>query len=66
MSVSYTHLDVYKRQYVSKPENQNVPIPLSVKVEYAKQRIIEQGNKRREKFNRTHKLQRFDVGEQIL
>ena len=36
------------------------------RVEYAKQHIIEQGNKRREKFNRTQKLQRFDVGEQIL
>ena len=41
-------------------------MPLSVKVEYAKQRIIEEGNKRIEKYNRTHKLQRFDVGKQIL
>ena len=48
---------MYKRQ---------VPVPISVKIEYAKQRIIERGNKRVERFNRTHKLQQFNVGEKVL
>ena len=37
-----------------------------MKIEYAKRRIIERGNKRVERFNRTHKLQQFNVGEEVL
>ena len=53
-------------KYINKPNNQNVPVPISVKIEYAKQRIRERGNKRVERFNLTHKLQQFNVGESIL
>ena len=52
--------------YIKKRENQNVPIPITVKIEYAKQRIIARGNNRMERFNRTHKLQQFNVGEKVL
>ena len=41
-------------KYIHKPNNQNVPVPISVKIDYAKQRIIERGNKRVERFNLTH------------
>ena len=46
-------------KYINKPNNQNLPVPISVKIEYAKQRIRERGNKRAERFNLTHKLQWF-------
>ena len=48
-------------KYINKPNKQNVPI--SVKIGYARQRIIETGNKRVERFNLTHKLQQFNVRE---
>ena len=55
--------DRFWKRYVHKPPNQNLPIPLSIKIEHAKRRIMEKGNKRIERFNRTHKLQKFNVGE---
>lgn len=53
-------------KYVKKPENQNVPMPHANKLEYAKQRIIKRGDKRIERFNRSHKLVEFALGERVL
>ena len=47
MPVSYTHLDVYKRQLV-------------------RERIVAKGRKRAERFNTTHKLTNFALGEKVL
>ena len=73
-ATSYTPIELeedrmptrFWKNYINKPTNFNVPVPLSVKVEYAKQRIIARGNKRIERFNLTHKLQQFNVGEIVL
>ena len=54
------------RKYIQNPANQNIQIPISVKIENAKRRIKEKGNKRVEQFNRTHKLQQFSIGEEVL
>ena len=53
-------------KYIHKPNNQNVPVPISVKIGYARQRITERGNKRVERFNLIHKLQQFNVGESVI
>ena len=58
--------DRFRKGYVYKPGNQNLPVPLSIKIDHAKSRIIERGNKRMEGFNRTHMLQNFNVGERVL
>ena len=55
LSVSYTHLDVYKRQ-----------IPYEVKTRIAEERIQREGQKSVERYNRTHKLVRFVEGEEVL
>ena len=54
------------KRYVQKPANQSLSIPLSIKIAHAKRRIMEKGNKRIERFNRTHKLQKFNVGEKVI
>ena len=54
------------RKYIQKPANQNIQIPISIKIENAKRRIREKGNKSVEQFNRTHKLQQFAIGEEVL
>ena len=73
-ATSYTPIEIeedcqcnrFWRKYVQKPDNQNVPVPLSIKIANAKRRIIKKGNERIERFNRTHKLLKFNVGEKIL
>ena len=73
-ATSYTPIEIeenqqpnrFWRKYVQKPANQNLPVPLSIKIAHAKQIIMEKGNKRVERFNRTHKLQKFNIGEKIL
>ena len=53
-TTSYTSLEIeedrkperFWRKYIQKPANQNIQIPISVKIENAKRRIREKGNKR--------------------
>lgn len=45
------------RLYIHKPNDWNLPIPLNIKTEHAKSRIIDLDNKWIERFNRSHKLQ---------
>lgn len=56
----------FRKRYNHKPDNQNVSIPLNIKIEHAKNRTIKLGNKRIERFNRTLKLQHLKVGDTIL
>lgn len=54
------------KDYIQKPENANMQIPLEMKLEHVKRRIVTQSEKRIQRFNRTHKLKTFEVGELIL
>ena len=73
-ATSYTQIEIeqdrqpdrFWKRYVHTSVNQNLQIPLSIKTEHANRRIMEKDNKRIERFNRTHKLQKFNVGEKVL
>ena len=51
---------------IDKPPNQNLQIPVSHKYDNAKKRMEKLGEKRIERFNRTHKLVTFHEGERVL
>ena len=54
------------KNFISKPENQNLPIPTSQKLGNARNRIKGKGMKRIKRFNQTHKLVEFKVGDIVF
>ena len=52
--------------YLSRPKTYNLPLPVQCKNQLVRERIVEKGRKRADKFNTTHKLTNFVVGEKVL
>lgn len=51
---------------ITKPEHSNIALPLQNKRDLAKERIKKMGVKRKERYDRQHKLTNFALGERVL
>lgn len=51
---------------INKPENYNVDLPIQIKINRAERQLYHQAGKRRDRYNRTHRLTRFQIGDKVL
>ena len=63
---SGTKPERFWNNYLRRPKTYNLPLPVQCKNQLVKDRIVEKGRKRADKFNTTHKLTNFVVGEKML
>ena len=53
-------------EYLHTPETSNLPLPVQCKNQLVREKIAAKGRRRAERFNTSHKLTNFALGEKVL